>query len=590
MGSVGREAVADEPATTRHESTVHAAPVGFIRKYVFSVDHKVIGLQYLFTGLGFFLLAGLMAMVIRWQLAFPWKDVPAYGKMTPESYIGLITTHGTLMLLFFLIPTLVGAFGNYIVPLQIGARDMAFPVLNMLSFWSLIPGALLMILSLFVEGGPASSGWTMYPPLSTVRGAVPSHQGQILWVCSVLFVGTSSILGGINFVATIFQCRAPGMTLMRMPLTCWAFFTVSTIILLGTPVIASALVMLLLDQTGLTTFFTAASMAIGDVPVKAAGGGKPLLYQHLFWFYSHPVVYLMILPGVAMVADIISVFSRKPAFGYKASIGSMLAIVFLGFLVWGHHLYISGMNPYLGVAFSILTATVGVPSGVLVFNILATLWKGSIRPTAAMLSACGVMIIFVTGGLTGLINAMSALDIYVHDTYWVVAHFHFVVGGASVFSVFAGIYFWFPKMFGRRMHEGTARIHVVLSFAAFYAVFFTMHILGIGGMQRRIAEPQVYDYLKPLQTMQVAITWAAFALGAVQLLFMGNFFWSLFRGPKAEANPWGATTLEWATSSPPPHENFAEIPTVHRWAYDYSLPGDPSARDFVPQTEQRVNA
>jgi cytochrome c oxidase subunit 1 len=570
---------------SRHETpeAPHAAPTGFLRKYVFSVDHKVIGIQYLFTGLAFFLLAGLLAMVIRWQLAFPWKDVPLYGKMTPEGYIGIVTTHGTLMLLFFLIPSLVGGFGNYVVPLQIGARDMAFPVLNMLSYWALIPGAALMIASFFVEGGPASSGWTMYPPLSSVRGAVPSHAGQILWVLSVLFVGTSSILGGINFVATIFTCRAPGMTLLRMPLTCWAFFTVSTIILLGTPVIASALVMLLLDQTGMTTFFSPSSIAIGDIPVKVAGGGKPLLYQHLFWFYSHPVVYLMILPGVAMVADIISVFSRKPAFGYKTSIGAMLAIVFLGFLVWGHHLYIAGMNPYLGVAFSILTATVGVPSGVLVFNILATLWRGSIRPTAAMLSACGVLIIFVTGGLTGLINAMSALDIYVHDTYWVVAHFHFVVGGASVFSVFAGIYFWFPKMFGRRMNERLAKIHVVLSFAAFYAVFFTMHILGIGGMQRRIAEPGVYDFLKPLQAIQMGITWAAFALGLVQILFMGNFFWSLFRGPKAEANPWGATTLEWATSSPPPHENFREIPEVYRWAYDYSLPG--AQADFLPQTQ-----
>ena len=589
MGSVGREAVGEVPSTSPLEApaAAHEAPTGFLRKYVFSVDHKVIGIQYLFTGLGFFLLAGLMAMVIRWQLAFPWKEVPVYGKMTPEGYIGLITSHGTLMLLFFLIPTLVGAFGNYVVPLQIGARDMAFPVLNMMSYWALVPGAALMVASFMVEGGPASSGWTMYPPLSSLRGAVPSHTGQILWVLSVLFVGTSSILGGINFVATIFTCRAPGMTLLRMPLTCWAFFTVSTIILLGTPVIASALVMLLLDQTGMTTFFSPSSIAIGDVPVKVAGGGKPLLYQHLFWFYSHPVVYLMILPGVAMVADIISVFARKPAFGYKTSIGAMLAIVFLGFLVWGHHLYIAGMNPYLGVAFSILTATVGVPSGVLVFNILATLWRGSIRPTAAMLSACGVLIIFVTGGLTGLINAMSALDIYVHDTYWVVAHFHFVVGGASVFSVFAGIYYWFPKMFGRRMNERLAKIHVVLSFAAFYAVFFTMHILGIGGMQRRIAEPQVYDYLKPLQATQVVITWAAFSLGAVQLLFMANFFWSLLRGPRAEANPWGATTLEWATSSPPPHENFHETPEVYRWAYDYSLPG--AKTDFVPQTEPGVN-
>lgn len=558
--------------------------IGFLRRYVFSTDHKVIGLQYLFTGLAFFLLAGLMAMLIRWQLAFPWKAAPLYGEVTPESYIGLVTIHGTLMLLFFIIPTLVGAFGNYVVPLQIGARDMAFPVLNMLSYWTLVPACLLMLASLFVEGGPASSGWTMYPPLSAAKGAVPSHLGQILWVISVILVGTSSIMGGINFAATIVRLRTSGMTYFRLPLTCWAYLTVSIIILLGTPVIAAALIMLLLDQVGLTTYFLTSNMAISDVPVKSPGGGQPLLFQHLFWFYSHPVVYLMILPGVAMIADIISVFARKPHFGYRASIYSIWAIVLIGFVVWGHHLYVSGMNPYLGVAFSVITAVVGVPSGVLVFNILATLWRGSIRVSAAMLSACAVLIIFVTGGLSGLFNAISAIDIYVHDTYWVVAHFHFVVGGASVFSVFAGLYYWFPKMFGRKMNETLGKTHVVLSFAAFYAVFFTMHIVGIGGMHRRIAEPAVFDFLKPYQAMQVFMTYAAFALGIVQLAFIANFFGSLFLGRKAEINPWQANTLEWATSSPPPPENFERSLTVYRWPYEYSPPNG-KGRDWVAQHE-----
>ncbi len=590
MGSMGGHAPAvNAPHGGAHDvdgPPVHPAPTSFWKKYVFSIDHKVIGLQYLFTGLVFFLVAGLMAMWIRWQLAYPWKPLPILGAMTPEQYIGVVTTHGTLMLIFFILPTLVGAFGNYLVPLQIGARDMAFPVLNAVSYWLIIPAGALMIGSLFVPGGPASSGWTMYPPLSTVKGAVPSQLGQILWVLSIVLVGTSSILGGVNFVATIMNCRAPGMTLMRMPLTCWAFLTVSTIILLGTPVIASALIMVLLDQTGLTTFFTTSNMAIGDVPVKGPGGGQPLLYQHLFWFYSHPVVYLMILPGITMVAEIISTCARKPAFGFKASIGSMIAIVFLGFLVWGHHIYVSGMNPYLGVAFSILTALVGVPSGVLIFNLLATLWRGSIRLTAGMTSAVAVLLIFVSGGITGLINAMSAIDIYVHDTYWVVAHFHFVVGGASVFAVFAAVYHWFPKMFGRHLNETAGRIHVILSFAGFYAIFFTMHILGIGGMHRRIAEPSTFDYLRPMQGMQTFISLAAFAFGIVQVLFIVNFFGSMRWGRKAEDNPWKATTLEWATTSPPPHHNFDEIPEVRRWAYEYSPPGE--ERDFVPQQEARA--
>lgn len=563
---------------------------GFWRRWIFSTDHKVIGIQYLVTGMAFFLVAGLLALRIRQQLAWPWKPTVPGGVMTPEGYIGVVTAHGTLMLLFFLIPTLIGGFGNYLVPLQIGARDMAFPVLNMLSYWTFAVASVVMGASFAVPGGPASSGWTMYPPLSAVPGAVPSRAGQILWVVSVLLVGTSSILGGINFVATLLRLRAPGMTLLRLPLTCWAYLTTSAIVLLGTPVLASALILLLLDQTGLTTFFGVAGTAISDVPVRAAGGGQPLLFQHLFWFYSHPVVYLMILPGLALAADAVSIFARKPAFGYRVSVGAMGAIVALGFVVWGHHLYVSGMNPYLGVAFSVLTAFVGVPSGVLVFNLLATLWRGSIRLTAGLLSAVATLLIFVTGGLSGLFNAMSAIDIYVHDTYWVVAHFHYVVGGASVFAIFTGLYTWFPKMSGRLLNETLGRLHVVLTFVFFNGVFFTMHLLGVGGMHRRIAEPQVYDWLRPYQPVQGFITVCALALGAVQLLFVANVAWSLRRGRPAGPNPWEACTLEWATSSPPPEENFERTPRVYRWPYEYGR-SNGALRDWVGQHEaQEVRA
>ncbi|MFN3485291.1 MAG: cbb3-type cytochrome c oxidase subunit I, partial [Planctomycetota bacterium] len=507
-----------------------------------------------------------------------------FSFLNPSSYYQMLTQHGMIMIVYLLTALLLGGFGNYLIPLMIGARDMAFPVLNMLSYWTFAAASVVMGASFFVEGGPASSGWTMYPPLSAVPGAVPSRAGQILWVASVILVGTSSILGGINFVATILRLRAPGMTLLRMPLTCWAYLATSAIILLGTPVLASALVMLLLDQTGLTTFFGVGGTAIGDVPVRTAGGGQPLLFQHLFWFYSHPVVYLMILPGLALVADAVSIYARKPAFGYRVSIGAMLAIVVLGFIVWGHHLYVSGMNPYLGIAFSVLTALVGVPSGVLVFNMLATLWKGSIRLTAGMLSAAATILIFVTGGLSGLFNAMSAIDMYVHDTYWVVAHFHYVVGGASVFAIFTGLYTWLPKMTGRTLLEGLGRVHVILTFIFFNAVFFTMHLMGVGGMHRRIAEPQVYDWLRPYQPVQVFVTVCALLLGASQLLFVANLVWSLWRGRPAGPNPWGAATLEWTTSSPPPEENFVRPPRVYRWPYEYGR-ANGTPQDWVPQHE-----
>lgn len=521
----------------------------------------------------FFLIGGVLAMAIRWQLAFPWKPLPFLGKpLDPQSYLQVVTMHGTIMLIFFIIVVLVSAFGNYLVPLQIGARDMAFPTLNMLSFWAAaVPSAVLFIAGFFVPGGPAAAGWTMYPPVSAGGAFSPSHTGHILWVLSIILVGASSVMSGINFVATIVRLRAKGMDYFMMPLTTWAYFLLSVIIIVGTPVLASGLIMLLLDQLGVTTFFLSSS---------AKAGSRPLLFQHVFWFYSHPVVYLMILPAWGFVADIFSVFSRKPAFGYKVTVYSMLAVVLLGFVVWGHHMFVSGMNPLLSTPFSILTAFVGVPTGVIMFNTFCTLYKGSIRPSAALLSATAVLVIFVSGGLTGLFNAMSALDIYVHDTYWVVGHFHFTVGGASMFAVFAGTYFWYPKMFGKKMNETLGKLHVVLSFFPFYLLFLGMHLIGLSGHVRRIADDTGYQFLHPARPAQMGLSYLAFTLFSVQLIFMFNFFYSLYKGKKAEDNPWEAATLEWETSSPPPHENFHREMVVERGPYEYGVEG---VKDYLPQ-------
>ncbi len=552
--------------------------LGFWRKYIFSTDHKVIGIQFLMTSLIMFMLGGALALLLRWQLAFPGKPFPVLGAlfpssmmvngiMLPEFYNTLFTMHASLMIFFAIIPILVGAFANYLIPLQIGAADMAFPKINMASYWLIPPAAVIVLAGFFLEGGAASTGWTAYPPLSVHQPA-----GQTCWIISVILVGTSSILGSMNYLTTIVNMRAPGMGFFRMPLPTWAIFITSVISLLATPVLASVLFLLLLDRTIGTHFFL------------PEGGGHPLLWQHLFWFYSHPAVYIMILPGMGLVSEVISVFSRKPIFGYHSMIYAIMAIAFLGFIVWGHHMFQSGMNPTIGTTFMVSTLVIAVPSAIKTFNWLGTLWRGNIRFTPAMLNAIAFVSMFVIGGLSGIFMASTAVDVFIHDTYFIVAHIHYVLFGGSMFAVFAGIYYWFPKMFGRMMNDKLGYLHFIFTFVAFNGTFFPMHILGIGGMMRRIYDTTQYAHLAHFQPINVFITVSAFVLGVAQFFFLINFFGSIFWGKKADRNPWEANTLEWTTSSPPPHGNFEQTPVVYRGPYEYSSPE--SKLDWLPQDKK----
>jgi cytochrome c oxidase subunit 1 len=553
--------------------------IPFIRKYIFSTDHKVIGIQFLFMSLFFMIFGGLMAMMVRWQLGYPDKAMPLgtlfpeavmpEGHMGPEFYNMLFTMHGSVMIFMVIIPILAGAFGNFLIPLMIGARDMAYPKLNMLSFWVALAGGMVMVTSFFTETGAAASGWTAYPPLSAVPDYSGVTIGQTLWIVSVIIIGSSSIMGAVNYITTIVNMRAPGMHFFRLPLSIWALFITAILQLMATPVLASALGMLLFDRTLGTHFFA------------PSGGGQVLLWQHLFWFYSHPAVYIMILPAMGMVSDILATFARKPIFGYKAMVFSLMGIAGLGFIVWGHHMFQSGMNPSLGTAFMISTMVIAVPSAIKTFNWLGTVWRGSIHFTTPMLNAMTFVSMFIIGGLSGIFMASTPVDIFIHDTYFIVAHLHYVLFGGSLFGVFAAITFWYPKMFGRMMHEGLGKLHWVLSFIFFNLTFFPMHILGMGGHMRRIYDPTQYDFLKPMQPMNIFITISALCLGASQLLFMVNFLGSLAFGRKASRNPWRATTLEWTAPSPPPHGNYEVIPTVYHGAYEYSPPG--MTDDYLPQ-------
>lgn len=553
---------------------------------IFSRDHKVIAKQYL--GLSLFMLTagGCLAMLMRWQLAFPERPLhwmahiapggmPG-GVMVPEFYNSLFTMHGTIMIFFAIMPLLIGAFGNFLVPLQIGARDMSFPTLNMLSFWTAALAAVVILSSFLATGGAPQSGWTSYVPLSVI-----APPGQNLWLGALLLSGVSSVLGAINFIATVINRRAPGMRFFRMPLTTWAMFIDSILILFAIPVLSAALILLLCDRLLHTNFFLPAGEIISGEAMKNAGGGQPLLWQHLFWFFGHPEVYILILPAMGMVSDIISCFARKPIFGYRAMVYALWAIAGLGFIVWGHHMFQSGMNPYLGTAFMISTMVIAVPSGVKVFNWLATLWRGRIELSAAMLNALGFIAMFVIGGISGIFLAATPVDIYLHDTYFVVAHIHYVLFGGSLFGVFAGLYFWYPKMFGRQMSERLGKIHFWLTFVFFNGVMFPMHLLGLKGMPRRIYDYTQYSFLKGLQPLNIFMTVCAWALGLAQFILIFNFFRSMRKGHRAGNNPWHATSLEWQTSSPPPKENFAAVPVVCRGAYEYSLPG--MEADFLPQ-------
>ena len=586
-------------ATHTAEAAHEERHLSFWRRYIFSMDHKVIGIQYLFTSLFMALVGTFLAMLIRMQLGFPtakfyWAQwlFPggfANNQIKPDFYLAVVTMHGTIMIFFVLTTALSGGFGNFLIPLQIGARDMAFPFLNMMSYWLYPPAIVVLLASFFVTGGAASAGWTAYPPLSALRAAVPGSQmGQTLWLVSLAILIIAFLFGSLNYITTILQMRTRGMSMTRLPLTVWALFFTAILMLFSFPVLFAAAIMLLFDRTAGTSFFVPSGLVVGGQVIQHTGG-NPLLWQHLFWFLGHPEVYVLILPPMGIVSEVLANNARKPIFGYRFMVGSIAAIAFLSFLVWGHHMFVSGMNPLLGTAFMTTTLVIAIPSAVKTFNWLVTLWRAKIRFTSAMLFAVGFISLFVTGGLTGIFLASPAIDIQLTDTFFVVAHFHFVMASAALFGIFAGTYHWFPKMFGRMMNERLGRIHFWLTFAGIYATFFPMHFLGIAGMMRRIYSPQVYEFLRGLAPVNAFVSVAAFALGLAQLIFIYNLFLSLFRGAHAERNPWQATTLEWEAPSPPPHRNFGEaLPEVHRWPYDYSRPD--SADDFLPQTVPAVPA
>jgi cytochrome c oxidase subunit 1 len=565
-----------------HLDEVHEAPRWFLTRYVFSTNHKIIGLQFLFTGLVFFLLGGLMALAVRWQLAWPWSPVPGLsrmwgngasgGLMSPEYYNKLFTMHGSVMIFFVVIPILNGAFGNYLIPLMIGARDMAFPRMNMISYWFMWPASACALYSFAVVGGAPEAGWTSYPPLAVLKGASPgTFEAQTWWLASLLFAGISSIMGSINYVTTVVMLRAPGMKMFRLPMTVWGLFITALLQAFALPVLTSALAMQLLDRVAGTHFFV--------------DPGQPLLWQHLFWFYSHPAVYVMILPAMGMVSDIIATNSRKPLFGYRPMVIAIAAIALLGFVVWGHHMFQSGMNPAVGTGFMLATILIAVPSAIKVFNWLGTMWGGAIHFTTAMLNAIAFVSMFIIGGLSGIFMASIPTDMHIHDTYFIVAHLHYVLFGGSTFAIFAAIYYWYPKMFGRLLSEGQGKAHFVLSFLAFNGTFLLMHIVGLHGQPRRYADASSYMFLNSpaIRGMNEVMTVSAFVLGAAQLILVFNFFTSLFLGCKADANPWRSTTLEWTTASPPPWENYATIPTVYHAAYEYALPETPD--DYLPQDQ-----
>ncbi len=566
--------------------TIHpSAKTGFWRQYIFSTDHKVIGKQYLTLGLLWALLGGFFAYMMRWQLAWPETQVPLTqwipepymfdGYMGPEFYNMLVTMHGTIMVFFVAMPILLGAFGNFLIPLMIGARDMAFPRLNMLSFWILTLASIVMLLSFLVPGGAAASGWTAYAPLSAKAEYTGVAWGQNLWILALALEFSSFLLGGVNFLTTIINLRAPGLSMFRLPLFVWMQATAAILFMLSVgPLIAGA-IMLLFDRITGAGFF---------LPEQ---GGQPLLWQHLFWFFGHPEVYVIMLPGMGIALEIFPVFCRKPIFGYRPIVYSTIGAGLLSFIVWAHHMFVSGMNPWLAMPFSITTILISVPFALIVFAMIATLWRGSISFPSPMLFAVGTLLMFIIGGVTGIFNGSAPADIYFHDTYFVVSHFHYTLFSAVFFGGFAGLYYWFPKMFGRMMQETLGKIHFVLTFVGFNAVFLPMFLVGTGGMMRRIANPLQYDFLQPLQPLNIFITVSAIGLLLAQGVFVVNFFWSLLAGRRAESNPWQANTLEWVTSSPPPHENFVTIPVVHRGPYEYSPPNH--STDWLPQDQPLSN-
>jgi len=571
-----------------HQTHAHAAPQGFLRKYIFSLDHKVIGIQYICLALAAVFIGMFLSLLMRIHLIWPTASLPLVGEIKPEQYLSLLTMHGTIMVFFVLTTAPQGGFGNYFLPIQIGAPDMAFPVLNMLSFWTTFLGFIVLLAAFFVTGGAPLHGWTGYAPLSALPSAGPGEGlGADLWIASIAIFCIGALMGALNFITTTLDMRAKGMSLMRMPLTVWAWFITAILGLLAFGVLLSAGILLLMDRQLGTSFFVPLVTVNGQL--TGHKGGSPLLWQHLFWFFGHPEVYIAILPAMGLCSQLLSVFSRKPIFGYKAMVYAMLSIGFLGFMVWGHHMFMSGMSPYTAFAFSIMTMAIGVPSAIKTFNWLGTLWRGRLRLSSPMLFAIGFVSLFVTGGISGPFLAQPVLDIYLHETYFVIAHFHLIMGVASIFGMFAGTYYWFPKMFGRMMNEPLAKLHFWLTFIGAYCIFMPMHYSGLAGQLRRYSQGTEVAWIKELTPVQVFITFAAFVTIASQFIFLFNLIWSLKKGEKASDNPWEATTLEWITATPPPHDNFGGItPVVYNGPYEYSVPG--ASKDFVMQSDAPVEA
>jgi cytochrome c oxidase subunit I len=566
----------------------------FLRQYVFSTDHKWIGIQYAITALTFLLIGFSMMLLMRYQLAWPGQPFPGWiakflgpsnapgGVMLPEFYNQLGAMHGTVMVFLAIVPLAVGAFGNYVVPLQIGAPDMAFPKLNMMSYWLYLPGGLLMLLSFLVPGGAPNSGWTSYPPLSVI-----ATQGQTIWILGMIFLITSSLLGSINFIVTIFQLRAKGLSFMRLPFFVWAQLITSFLLLLAFPPLEAAAVLQLMDRVAGTSFFMPSGLVVSGEKLAYAGGGNPLLWQHLFWFLAHPEVYVLILPGMGIIAEVIANNTRKPLWGYKSLVGAGVFLGFMSFVVWAHHMFMTGMGTAISAFFQTTTMIISIPSVIILTALIISLWGASIRFTVPMLFALAFLPMFGIGGLTGLPLGLAAADIHLHDTYYVIGHFHYVVAPGTIFAMFAGIYYWFPKATGRQMNEFWGKVHFWFSLIFINGVFFPMFIQGLAGVSRRLYDGGAqYEHAKPVLHLNVFMSVSAFLLLAAQVPFIVNFFYSIFKGKRVGANVWDATTIEWAAATSPPlgHGNFEVMPVVYRGPYEYSVPGHTGA-DFVPQTE-----
>lgn len=590
--------IAMENHDAHHDHEEHAQ--SFITKYIFSQDHKIIGKQYMITGMVMACIGVLMSVLFRIQLAWPEESQAIFsfflgekyapgGVMTPDAYLALVTMHGTIMVFFVLTAGLSGTFSNFLIPLQIGARDMASGFINMLSYWIFFIACCIMLSSLFIQTGPPMGGWTVYPPLSALPEALSgSGTGMVLWIVAMAFFIAQSLLGSINYIVTIINYRTKGMTMSRMPLTVWSFFITAIVAILSFPVLLAAVLLLLMDHSFGTSFYLSDIYLKGEV--LHFQGGSPVLFEHLFWFLGHPEVYLVVLPAMGIVSELLANHARKPIFGYRAMIASLLAIAFLSTIVWGHHMFVSGMNPFLGSVFTFTTLLIAIPSAVKSFNWTTTIWKGNLQFNPAMLCSIAMVSTFITGGLTGIVVGDSTLDIQVHDTYFVIAHFHLVMGIAAALGFFAGIYHWFPKMYGRMMNKTAGYIHVWITIIGVNGIFFPMHFVGLAGLPRRYYTNTAFPYFDDLMDANVLMTVFAIITGITQLLFLANFFYSIFYGPKATQNPWRSTTLEWTTPVERIHGNwYGEIPHVYRWPYDYSKLNKEgtdyviAGQDFIPQ-------